>query len=190
MAFTNLPHLSELQFNVAGLLRETAGGSRSAELTVPPSRIALLDETFDVVAPLHGTIRLIKADINVLVNFVGDTTLRLTCARCLEPFDCNLHVDLDEEFRPSVDIISGAELSDLGDDEALVIDEHHVLDVSEVMRQAILLSLPLLPVCRDDCQGLCPNCGANRNFEQCDCQTAELDPRWAALSALIINESE
>lgn len=190
MASTNLPHLSELQFNVAGLLRETAGGSRSAEVTIAPSQLVQLDETFDVVAPLHGTIRLIKADINILVNFVGETTLRLSCARCLEPFDYNLHLDLEEEFRPSVDIISGAELSDRGDDEALVIDEHHVLDISEVTRQAILLSLPLLPLCRDDCQGLCSNCGANKNFEQCACQTEEIDPRWAALSALIINETE
>jgi len=190
MVSTNLPHFSELQYNVAGLLQETAGGMRTADVHVPISRLDQLDESVDVVAPFVGTVRLLKASTNVLARLVGETTVRLTCARCLEPFSYVLHIDLEEEFRPSVDINSGAAITDTGDDLALVINKHHVLDMTEILRQAMLLSLPLPPLCREDCQGLCPDCGANLNEESCNCQNDDIDPRWAALSALIVSDSD
>jgi uncharacterized protein len=64
--------------------------------------------------------------------------------------------------------------------------EDDVIDLEPMVRDALLLELPLAPLCRDDCAGLCPTCGANRNDEPCDCAEAEPDPRWAALRSLEI----
>ncbi|HZD66003.1 MAG TPA: DUF177 domain-containing protein [Acidimicrobiales bacterium] len=58
------------------------------------------------------------------------------------------------------------------------------LDLAPLARDAVLLELPLAPLCRRDCQGLCPECGADRNTTACDCRTAQVDPRWAALDVL------
>lgn len=185
MVSTNLSHLIDLQFNVAGLLKETIGGTRTFDVKVPVSQLDQIDESFDVTAPFVGTVHFLKTNNSVLTHLTGHTTLKMTCARCLEPFEQEFDIDIQEEFVPSIDIASGAVITERGDDEALVINEHHVLDLTEVLRQAIILSMPLTPLCREDCKGLCPICGINKNYETCDCQEEEIDPRWASLSILL-----
>ena len=58
------------------------------------------------------------------------------------------------------------------------------LDLEPLVRDALLLELPLAPLCTEDCAGLCPSCGADRNETQCDCRVDDTDPRWAALRSL------
>ena len=83
-----------------------------------------------------------------------------------------------------MDINSGAHLAQESDQDAAThIDERHILDLAEVIRQNLTLSLSPSLVCRPDCAGLCPQCGQNRNEGSCDCDTAVIDPRWAALKA-------
>ena len=82
------------------------------------------------------------------------------------------------------------EVPDEDDDEALLIDEHHILDLSEVIRQGLWLAAPEEALCRPDCAGLCPRCGGNRNLGECNCDEASVDPRWAALQALLSDESD
>ncbi len=82
------------------------------------------------------------------------------------------------------------EVPDEDEDEALLIDEHHVLDLSEVIRQGLLLVDPRQTLCRPDCAGLCPRCGGNRNLGECNCDEGLRDPRWAALQTLLSNPSD
>lgn len=166
-------------------MKGAIGGARSYEVRVPVSEMDRLDESFDVTGPLTATVRLLRTADTVLARLRGRTQVRLECGRCLEPFDAELDIAIEEEFRPSIDIVTGHPLQDQGDDEALVIDDHHILDASEVVRQAVLLALPLTPICREDCAGLCPVCGANRNLETCACEVEPSDARWASLSALL-----
>jgi uncharacterized protein len=63
-----------------------------------------------------------------------------------------------------------------------------VVDLTELARDAVLLELPLAPVCRDDCAGLCPSCGVDRNETSCDCVPDTKDPRWAALEDITFDE--
>lgn len=183
-------HLQDLQFNVAGLLKGPVGGTRSYDFRIPVSQLDQLDESFDVTGPFIGTVRFLKSTETVLVQLQGEVTIGQACARCLEPFDSIIDVEFEEEFYPSIDIASGRVLRDTGNDEALVIDLHHILDLTEVMRQAIIIVLPVTPLCREDCAGLCPICGANLNEEQCTCQDVDIDFRWEALSALIQPEDQ
>jgi uncharacterized protein len=101
-------------------------------------------------------------------------------------------IELEEEFLPSVPIkdapVDRVAQEDL--DEALTIDEHHELDLSEVIRQGLWLAAPMDALCRPDCAGICPECGGNRNLGECECSEPAIDPRWAALQVLLSEESD
>ncbi|MCO6453660.1 MAG: DUF177 domain-containing protein [Caldilineales bacterium] len=187
---TQSVHLQDLQFNVAGLLKGPVGGVRQYDLHVPTSELDQIEESFDVTGPFEGSVNLLRTADTVLARAHGTTTVRLECARCLEPTDMPIAVKIEEEFWPSIDVNTGRPLHERGDDEALIIDEQHILDLTEVMRQSLLVALPIMPLCRDDCQGLCPTCGVNRNLQTCDCVDVDTDPRWAALGALLSFDEE
>jgi len=72
-----------------------------------------------------------------------------------------------------------------GIEEALLIDEKHMLDLTEVVRQYLILYREQYPLCDEACAGLCPVCGKNLNEGPCGCQDAPQDPRWAALRELL-----
>lgn len=185
MVSTESIQLQDLQFNVAGLLKGPVGEKREYDLRVPVSQLDQLDESFDVTGPFVGTVRFLKSTETVLSELQGELAVHLECSRCLNSFDAQIEIESEEEFRPVVNIATGRVMQDTGDDEALVIDEQHILDLAEIMRQAIILALPATPLCQQGCAGLCPICGSNRNEEQCTCEDVSIDPRWEALSALI-----
>ncbi|HEX2163954.1 MAG TPA: DUF177 domain-containing protein [Thermoanaerobaculia bacterium] len=112
----------------------------------------------------------------------GEQTL--SCDRCLEP----IRVPIDERLELLVVIdeprpIEGdLELS--GDELGVLQLDDEVLDTEPLMIEQLQLAVPMKPVCRPDCKGLCPKCGADRNRGDCGCEAAEVDPRWAALARL------
>jgi uncharacterized protein len=67
---------------------------------------------------------------------------------------------------------------------SFTIDEHHILDLTEAIRQYIVTAMPMKSLCREDCAGLCPTCGKDLNQGKCGCKQEELDPRWAELLKL------
>jgi len=97
-----------------------------------------------------------------------------------------LDVELEEIFVPTINIVTGKSIAPEEEDRALWVDENHILDLREVLRQDVMLASPIHVLCREDCQGLCPTCGQNLNEGPCDCQP-EPDPRWAVLAALLKN---
>ena len=106
--------------------------------------------------------------------------LRAAFGRCRGACRQSLAIVVDEEF-----LIGGAAVGSGGalgpEDFAVPLGPDLVLDVTEVARQHLLLALPMVPVCRPDCRGLCPRCGANLNERECGCQRDEVDPRLAPL---------
>ncbi len=190
MVSTESIHLQDLQFNVAGLLKGPVGEKREYDFRIPVSQLDQLDESFDVTGSFIGAVRFMKTTETVFSELHGELTVHLDCARCLKPFDSEIEIHSEEEFRPTVDISTGRVIDDTGEDEALVINEQHILDLTEIMRQAIILALPITPFCQQDCAGLCPICGVNRNEEQCTCEDIDIDPRWDALSTLIKVEED
>ncbi len=182
-----------MQYNVAQLLRAQTGTKRDHKIDEPAEEVqALLDgDGVGARGPLHGTVRLIRTIDGILVTGTLETTIELTCDRCLDPVEAKVTLDLQENFRPTIDINSGAALPPVkGEELATLIDKQHTLDLSEVVRQLILLETPMHPVCRPDCRGLCPRCGQNLNERQCDCETESVDPRWAKLQSLLDDTTE
>jgi uncharacterized protein len=190
MVSNNITHLDSLQFNIAGLLTGPKGGTRSYELYIPVSELDQLDDGFDVVAPFQGRVRFLWTNERIVALVAGDTAVTMQCSRCLESFEQPIHVEIEEAFIPTVDMATGLPLQSDEADAALLIDEHHILDLSEILRQSILLALPMTPLCKPNCKGFCPTCGANLNYETCTCQERETDPRWAALGFLLNQEQD
>jgi uncharacterized protein len=110
-------------------------------------------------------------------------TLKTECPRCLGDVETDVEAPVDEEFTVTESVVT----SRADDDETMadptfraLFPESHILDLSELARQSVVLATPMLPVCREDCGGLCPECGANLNETQCDCE-APVDSPFAAL---------
>jgi uncharacterized protein len=105
----------------------------------------------------------------------------------LEHCDVDVEITLEEEFYPATEI-GDAPMDSVAEedrDEALLIDDRHILDLSEVMRQELMLASSEEALCQADCAGLCPQCGGNRNAGECQCVEAPIDPRWATLQTLL-----
>jgi len=172
-----------MRYNVSQLLKDHTGGMRHHQLH---EDISDLDPSLKPLTALNGSVDLIRTVEGVLVRADLNTNVELTCSRDLTQFSMPVRFKVEEEFLPTVDIITGARLPQPDDvDTATLIDAHHLLDLSEVIRQDLNLALPLVPLCRNECKGLCPNCGQNWNEGSCDCEEQELDPRFAALKQLL-----
>lgn len=103
----------------------------------------------------------------------------LTCSRCLSPFEMVLTGEWTQEF---------TNREDRADEEKIRFVREDHLDLTPCIWEAVLLDLPYAPVCREDCKGLCPECGVDRNKEICSCRTERIDPRLAVLKELQIPE--
>lgn len=176
-----------MQFNVAQLLKEPLGSTRKYEIN---EELDDLDPDLVIQQPIEGKVKFTKLTQGLLVTGDMETVVEVNCGRCLDPFDVPIDIEIEEEFRPTIDIQTGAKLP-VGDedDDATLIDDKNCIDLSEVVRQQLLLALPSHPLCRDDCKGLCPTCGQNLNEGSCTCHDDSVDPRWEALKNLNVVDS-
>jgi uncharacterized protein len=178
-------------FNVAQLLKEPVGATRRGEVDAQLQDLISEAELKQAGAAedlpemaLTGPVRLMHTVNGVLVQGSLAAEVVLQCARCLEPVTVHLDVPVEETFEPTLDIATGQLVKPEEEDQALWINEHHILDLSEVLRQDVLLEMPVHVLCRPDCRGLCPTCGQNLNEGTCDCES-EPDPRWDSLRELL-----
>jgi uncharacterized protein len=104
------------------------------------------------------------------------------CGRCLEPYTATVEPEVDTRFVPSP-ARRGEELALGADDLETDVYEKGILDLTALLETEATLLLPMKPLCREDCQGLCPVCGGNRNLTACHCEVRATDPRWAQLAA-------
>ncbi len=167
-----------MQINVSQLLKEPIGATRDYKVS----------EIVDITGGgrlVHGEVKLLRTHRGILVKGVLHTEVELICSRCLTPFNFPVTLNIGEEYIPTVDVVSGVPLVSPEEPGPFVIDEHHVIDLTEAIRQYLLLAIPMKPLCREDCAGLCSNCGHNLNQGPCGCPVKQVDPRWSELSKLI-----
>ena len=130
---------------------------------------------------VEGDLKLVRTDKGILITGELNTIRILTCSRCLEAFEYHLTLTLAEEYIPTLDIVSGALLP--VPDGLFTIDIKHEICLDDALNQYTLTSLPMKPLCKSDCKGLCDHCGLNLNNGDCTCSDA-VDPRWAVLTGL------
>ncbi len=168
-----------MQINVSQLLQEPIGSIRDYQVN------DIINGVGDGKSyPVQGECHLLRTQRSILVKCTLDIEAEFTCSRCLSPFHHLMTLNFEEEYLPTVDVVSGAPLPS-PEETAFTIDEHHILDLTEAIRQYTLLAIPMKPLCHEDCAGLCQNCGKNLNQGPCNCPAQKIDPRWSRLTKLL-----
>jgi len=164
-----------MQINVSQLFKEPIGSTRQHEI----------DETIDIDGcrcEIQGKSKLVRTDRGSLVKGTLQNVIEVTCSRCLNVYNCSLALNIEEEYLPTTDIVSGAALPLPEEVGYFTIDECYVLDLTEAIHQYMMLAIPMKPLCRENCAGLCSRCGHNLNQGPCNCLTQKIDSRWSELS--------
>ena len=130
----------------------------------------------------HRGPRDIVADIRLKGQFGGN--FQVPCARCIEPVEIPLAAEFDLIFRPLGADADAPERSITAPETEIGYYQKDSLALEDVLREQVLLSLPVRTLCKPDCKGLCPRCGMNRNIQRCSCEDGPSDPRWEALGGL------
>jgi Predicted metal-binding, possibly nucleic acid-binding protein len=175
-------------FNVAQLMKEPVGTGASYSADFHEEQVQL-DESLKISGPIDGHVRMRRVNQGLLVDGWVDLTLELQCTRCLKDFEQPMHVTFEERFYPTVDVMTGAPVPPSDEDDVFLLDDHHQVDLTEAIRQATLLAIPMVTLCKEDCAGLCPRCGHDLNLGPCDCEP-EVDTRLNVLKALLENGSQ
>jgi uncharacterized protein len=161
--------LYELRINARELLRQP-GATRAIDTSISASDLGVADER------IAGAVDISLAAVSTIDGVTVRGTLAIPwqapCRRCLTEVAGRTLVDVDEVYQDEVT-----------DDAAFQIEGDQI-DLAPAVREYVLLELPAGPLCRSDCQGICPICGIDRNLATCDCDTTVRDDRWAALDDL------
>jgi uncharacterized protein len=177
-----------MEFRIVDLEREPI----DYDLGLDPGAIDFGEET-EQVGPLAASGRAevihehrgpkdIVADIRLKGRYAGRFVV--PCARCVEPVELPLEADYDLIFRPIGADTDPPERSITAPETEIGYYHKDSLALEDVLREQVLLALPARTLCKHDCKGLCPRCGANRNQQACGCDVGPSDPRWEALAGL------
>jgi|SRR5690606_30442606 len=170
-----------LQLEVARL-RE---GSEPLERMVAPSDLPP-DDDYGVVDRVALRAVVSREKDTVQITGQASTRLELACSRCLEPYLVQVDTEFDLRYLPISAAPGGDEEVEVGEEDInTAFYAEGLIDLGALLREQLNLALPMKPLCREDCLGLCPECGANRNTAPCACEPRWEDPRLAALRALL-----
>jgi uncharacterized protein len=173
--------ITDLRFNVAQLLREEVGSRRKYEFA--EQALPLDDET--ELRQLHGTVRFTRTPSGVLAHVIAEGTVDAECNRCLTQAPQHVGITFEDEFHSKIEVNTGSPLPTPEEEDPFYIDEAHRVDLGEALREYALLAMPMQPLCREDCKGLCPICGKDRNVEPCTCADGGGDDRFDILRSLL-----
>lgn len=162
--------MTEFVLNVVDLLRKP-GAERQVRLESSIDALDIADTRLPS-GPVVVEARLEALSDGIVVNGMVLARWHGQCRRCLTGLEGPLEVPVQEHYQVRVT-----------DPDAFPL-EHDQLDLRPMVREALLLDAPANPVCRDDCAGICPTCGVDRNSTTCSCEVLVRDDRWAALDAL------
>jgi uncharacterized protein len=161
--------------NVADLLRRP-GTTREVHLEVPVTGLENPSTTVDADQPLAIDLRLESLSAAIVASGRVRGRWRAVCSRCLTPIESDFDLSLREVFE-----------EDPIEEETYPLRQDEI-DLEQPLRDVVVPELPLVPLCDEECRGLCPTCGANKNEDPCTCDDASRDPRWDSLRALVISD--
>jgi len=167
---------------VAGLLADPLGTIRDLGVLGPPLD---LGPELRQAKGVEGEVRLTRTNRGLLVHGRLSTAVWQTCSRCLREIEWPVEIEIEEEALPSIDFASGLALDIGAEPDALRLNDHHELELEGEIRDAILLAEPIAPLCREDCPGLCVECGRELAGGPHDHSEAEVDPRLEVLRSFV-----
>ena len=168
--------VSELTINISRL----SEGTHHYDFEAEPKNIGL-DERFNKPVLVHAQLE--KTGRQMRLRSEVRTMAFFTCDRCLDELERDMSSHFEVVYLTEE---TGVQLSDQLEVQILRPDTN-ILDVGEDTRQFLILSVPQKLLCRDECKGLCPKCGSNRNKVRCECVSEKTDPRWDGLKKVSLN---
>jgi uncharacterized protein len=167
---------------------ENLGPTSLFEHVYEPEELVLDEEHVRLTEPpeVRGSVKQSGHEVRLTGTIVARA--EVDCDRCLKTVALPVETKFDVAYVPAEDYqrSEAAELQE--EDLGLSIFDGETIDVDELVREQLLLALPARALCGEDCKGLCPTCGADKNTDPCDCHSREIDPRWAGLKAVIGDE--
>jgi uncharacterized protein len=151
--------------HVAQLLQAPVGTQRAVEFVEPASDLA---DDLGLTGTLAGRAKLVRTTHGVLVECTYRVEVERECARCLGIARPTIDSRFSHEFLPTTNVRTGLPETVVGDPDEPRIGADHILDLSEAIRQDIVIMQPLQPLCRPECAGLCPQCGQELNDAPCE----------------------
>lgn len=173
-----------MDINIAPLLKQPLGTRVELALAESPidprgDNAGLLDASIvDIDAKLHAT----HTNPGPFFEGEADAHVAATCARCLKPIDAPVHADFAEQYYATIPVDTGVAVMAAPLD-AKTIGSDFKVDLTDLLREELILATPLAPLCREDCAGLCPVCGEDLN-ERAHTHDDAVDARWSALQGL------
>lgn len=146
-------------------LEEIPEDVSTLELTCNPKDIDLELDGVNFIIPVTAKLRLFRQIDKIFINGELTVATELECARCLKPISMILRGTLENQYRPMPKMPV-----DLLDDIGIGYYSGEYIELSEDIRESLLLEIPFRVLCSEDCKGLCPKCGQNLNQKECDCQ--------------------
>lgn len=168
-----------IQINVSQQLKTSIGSIRNYKV----SGIVDIGDGNNLV---QGKLRLMRTDRSILAKGTLHSEIKLACSRCLSLFDWPLTLNIEEEYFPTIDVVTDASLPLPDEPSCFTINKYNILDLTETIRQYTLLAIPMKPLCGEDCAGLCPGCGCNLNQAPCECPPQVASPSWSKLRELAL----
>ncbi|HEU4434838.1 MAG TPA: DUF177 domain-containing protein [Pyrinomonadaceae bacterium] len=165
-------------------LEKLEGGRGDFAHVYQPDELDPGDERVRLAAPaeVRGTIR--RTGQAVAVKGHVATRVQLECDRCLKPIELPVISDFALEYITGADYESSSAAALSEEEMSVSVFDGESIDVDEIVKEQVLLAVPARALCREDCKGICPECGIDLNTGQCNCAADEVDPRWAALKGL------
>jgi uncharacterized protein len=143
------------------------------------------DSSIRILSPVYASLRVDKQGSEVIITGIANAETEQQCSRCLEVFSMDIKSDIDIVYRPAMDINKDEHYELKSDELDTGFYKNDVLDTDDLLKEQLLLNVPMKPLCSTECKGLCPKCGANLNTAQCNCVISEIDSRLSVLKQLL-----
>ena len=171
----NLRHI--MDFKVATLLKLSSGNKIMENLSGSIEVDWITDE-----CGVDGSVLLMKTDVGIWVSAHVIVTMRTECGSCLEEYKDSVNLQIEEEYFPTINLITGEKNRfERVDENNFYIREDNILDLSDAIGQYISLQSPLNFKCMENCRGLCTECGINLNHVDCGCRNKKKDTKLMTL---------
>lgn len=167
-----------MKINV-GKIKNIFGQTIHIDVKEHASRLSMEDEGIRLVGPLAFSGQVENMGDRLYVMGKVHATVELSCSRCAETITLEVNAPFSEMFSNHKEVV------EMGSEEEISFFEGDLIDIASHIARAILLELPMKALCREECKGLCPECGVNLNLGECQCGEQDMDPRFLALKKLV-----
>jgi len=137
------------------------------------------------VGPVNAHLRIERRGQEVLIQGDIQGRIALQCSRCLIGFHKDLSLNIDLLYHPEADVAKTETYEIPGDEINIGFYSNDELDITQIIREQLILNLPMKALCDEACKGLCPVCGADMNLQRCECKNESIDPRLKGLKKLL-----